>query len=135
MGLLLKAVVHEASIPDHIGARMLLEGLAEQYPELEHLWADAGYRGTLAAWAKETLGIDIEITGPPRKGGYVAPGGEATPRPTFAIVPRRWVVERTFAWLGRYRRFARDYEELPETEVTLITIAMSRLMLARLATV
>lgn len=72
----------------------------------------------------------------PRRWYWVPPGGEPPPLPTgFQVLPRRWVVERTFAWLGRWRRLSKDYEEMPESTEAWIYLAMSRLMLTRLATV
>jgi len=124
MGLLLMVVVHTANIQDRDGARILLEGLAEQeelIKRLKLIWADGGYRGALVAWVEKVLGWKLEIVEKPE--GQVG----------FQILPRRWVVERTFGWLVRQRRLARDYERLPETSEAFIYIAMIRLMVRQLA--
>ena len=87
---------------------------------MSHIWADGGYRGQLICWTKSECGWDLEIVEKPadQKG--------------FRVLPRRWVVERTFAWLGRYRRLAKDYDLLPKTTEAFIYIAMTHLMLKRL---
>jgi putative transposase len=125
LGLLMKVVVTAGDVQDRDGAKLLLEGLAKQdelIKRLELIWADGGYRGTLIAWVEETFGWKLEIVEKPE--GQIG----------FQILPRRWVVERTFAWLVRQRRLARDYERLPETSESFIYIAMIRLMLRRLST-
>ena len=131
-GLVLCAQVHGANIADRDGARPLLEAAAARFAKLKHLWADAGYRGQLVAWIKEHLGWSVEVVLPPRRWGYYPEGVEPPPMPAFTVLKRRWVVERTFAWLGNYRRLSKDYEFLPATEENLIDLAMSRLMLRRL---
>ena len=131
-GLVLCAQVHAADIADRDGAVPLLETAAARFAKLKHLWADAGYRGRLVAWIKERLGWSVEVVLPPRRWVRCPEGVEPPPMPTFTVLKRRWVVERTFAWLGNYRRLSRDYEFLPATEENLIYLAMSRLMLRRL---
>lgn len=85
-------------------------------------------------WLQETVGLTVSVVTRPRRWPWVAEDQEPLPLPTgFSVLPRRWVVERTFAWLGRYRRLSKDYEALPETEEAWIHLAMSTLMLARLA--
>ena len=120
MGLLLAVVVHAANIQDRDGAKLVLQRLLGRFPRLERIWADGAYAGKLVRWAR-------------RIGGWRL---EEVPRPaqqhTFQILPRRWVVERTFAWLGRCRRLSKDFEALPETTETWIHIAMIHLMLKRL---
>ena len=88
--------------------------------EVKHIWAEGGYTGTLVAWAKHTWRCTVEIV-------------KRTELHTFKVLPRRWVVERTFGWLGRYRRLSRDYERNTCTAETMVPVAMIRLMLARLA--
>jgi transposase len=134
-GLLLKARVHAANITDRDGARLLLDGVGDEFPRLQHMWADMGYRGKVVEWIKEHLNWTVEIVKQPRR-WFRAPEGEEVPFvPAFVALPRRWVVERTFAWLGRYRRMSKDYECLTETSEAMIYAAMLRLMLKQLAKV
>lgn len=135
---MLKVVVHSAGISDREGARLVLEdkeSLHSAYPRLSHLWADAGYQGkSLKDWITDTLGLSVEIVKRPRRWVRVPEDVEPPPLPEgFQVQPRRWVVERTFAWLGRNRRLSKDYEVLPETSEALIYLAMTRLMIKRLA--
>lgn len=131
---MLAIVVHPANVSDRVGARQVLVQAHAQYPRLNRVWVDAGYTGSLIAWAKQEMGLELTVTKRPRRWVRVAAGQEPPPWPaTMPILPRRWVVERTFAWLGRYRRLSKDYEGLPETEQAWIHLAMIRLMLVRLA--
>ena len=134
IGLVLKVHVHPANVADRDGGQQLLGALADQFPHLAKLWADAGYQGRFVTWVTETLGWSVEIVRKPPRWVWWPADSEPPPLPTgFQVLPRRWVVERTFAWLGRYRRLSKDYEVLPETEEAWIYLAMSRLMVARLA--
>ena len=136
-GLIIRAVVHPADILDRHGAKLLLAPLQDQLPRLQHLWADSAYSGQVREWIESTFGCTVEIvkhwwTG--IRWVWVGPGQEPPSIPRgFHVLPRRWVVERTFAWLIMYRRLAKDYEELPATSEALIYLAMSRLMVKRLA--
>jgi putative transposase len=124
LGLLMRVVVTAGDVQDRDGAKIVLEELGQQEELIQRLkliWADGGYRGTLVAWVEEMLGCKLQIVEKP--GGQVG----------FQLLPKRWVVERTFAWLVRQRRLARDYERLPETSEAFIYLAMIRLMLRRLA--
>ena len=121
LGFLIVAIVHAASIQDRVGARHAMRKAKMKYEELVKLWADGGYAGTLVIWAKETWGIDLEIV----KRSDAVKG--------FVVLPKRWIVERTLAWLSRYRRMAKDYERLTKTAETMIYLAMTRLMLTRIA--
>jgi len=105
------------------GARRLLGGLVFFVPRLKKIWADAAYRGKeLADWCKQQGdGWELEIV-------EREPGTRG-----FQVQPRRWVVERCFAWLSRNRRLAKDYERKVQTSETLIEVAATRLMLRRLA--
>ena len=133
-GLVLGASVHAANLHDREGAqRLLSDELKESLPRLELLWADGAYTGGFRRWAQEERGWQVEVPRHPdrqlwRYGLAEKPRG-------FMVLPRRWVVERTFAWLGHARRLAKDYERLPENGVAMILWAMSRIMLRRLARV
>jgi putative transposase len=121
LGLLLAVVVHAANVQDRDGAKLVLATLVGRVPRLRLLWADGGYAGALLAWALAVGGWVIKLVQKPHG---------AT---TFAVLPKRWIVERTFAWLGRCRRLSKDYEALPATSEAWIRIAMIHLMLKRLA--
>jgi putative transposase len=134
-GLVLRAVVHPANVSDRDGAYQVLGNLTQRFPTVRHLWVDAGYAGTVVTWIEQTLGLRVTVVRKPRRWIRAPADQEPPPMPTgFQVLPRRWVVERTFAWLGRYRRLSKDYEALPATEEAWIHLAMSSLMLARLAT-
>ena len=127
-------MVHPANIQDRDGAKLLLADLAERFPRLAKLWVDAGYQGPCADWIRETLGWAVEVVRKPPARIWWPADQEPPPRPAgFQVLPRRWVVERTFAWLGRQRRLSKDYEVLPATEEAWIYLTMSRLMTVRLA--
>ena len=106
-----------------------------KFTRLKHLWADAGYRGSaLREWITERLGLSLEIVQRRRRWVWVPKDVEPEPLPEgFEVIKRRWVAERTFAWIARNRRMSRDYEFLPETGEALIYVTMIRLMLKRLA--
>jgi len=117
-----------------VWARAVLAGARLQHPRLERVWGDAGDTGSLIPWAKQELGLTLTVVKRPSRWVRVPADQEPEPMPTgLPILPRRWVVERTFAWLGRSRRLSKDYEALPETEAAWIHLAMIRLMVARLA--
>ena len=118
-GSILSVVVHPADIQDRDGAYAVLEQAAAQTTRVAHLWAAAAYRGAFARWVAAAWGWTIAI-------GQRAPDAVG-----FAVQPRRWVVERTFAWLGRCRRLSKDYEEDPATSETWIALAMCALLLRR----
>ena len=95
---------------------------------------DAGYTGSLVPWAKQELDLTLTVVKRPRRWVRVPVDQDPPPMPPdLPILPRRWVVERTFAWLGRNRRLSKDYEALPTTEEAWIHLAMIRMMVARLA--
>ena len=121
LGLLLRCVVHPANVQDRDGAPLVLKGLAERFPRLRKVWADGGYAGQLVEQAKAWGKWVLEIVKKPES------------LQGFQVLPHRWIVERTFAWLGRFRRLSKDYEALAETSETMIRLAMIRLMLRRLA--
>lgn len=121
MGLLLMVVVHAANIQDRDGAKLVLAKVKGHFPRLQLIWADGGYAGKLVDWVKTVCQWALEII--KRSDGVKG----------FQVLPRRWVVERTFGWLGRYRRLSKDYEGLPETSEAMIYAAMIHLMVRRLA--
>jgi len=132
-GLVIGVTVHEANIADRDGARLLLAKVGDRLPRMERVWADGGYNGKIGEWIKERLGWTLEIVKPPRRWVRVPPGEEPPPWPGFTVLPRRWVIERTIAWILRNRRMSRDYEFLGRTTEALVYVAMIRLMLSRLA--
>jgi transposase len=125
LGLVLVVAVTSASVQDRPGGRRVLRALAQRFPSIGLVWADAGYANkidaSLLTWAQEKLRLVVQIV----KRSDDVKG--------FQVLPRRWVVERTFGWLVRNRRLARDYERSPEHSETMIKIAMIRLMATRLA--
>jgi transposase len=121
LGLILVIVVTAASVQDRDGARPLLWQLAAGYRTVALVWADGGYAGKLVSWAKDTLRRTVQIV---RRPGNLH---------TFKVLPRRWVVERTFGWIMKHRRCVRDYERLPEHHETYLYWSMIHVMAARLA--
>ena len=119
-GPVLMVIVHAANIQDRDGARLLLEKVRGRFPRLRLIWADGGYTGKLIDWVKTVFHWVLEIV----KRSDDVKG--------FQVLPHRWVVERTFGWLGRYRRLSKDYEELPESSEAMIYVAMIHLMVRRL---
>jgi putative transposase len=106
----------------------------ETCERLQHIWADMAYRGRrLRMWVEEACGWTLGIVERPRRWGWYPIDVERPPMPAFTVLPRRGVVERAIAWVGRYRRLSKDYECLPESSETMVYLAMSRLMRRRLA--
>jgi putative transposase len=136
-GWVLKVKVHTADVMDRDGVTLLLppKKTKEQFPRLSHVWLDAGYNGKDKGqgWIETNLGWTTQVVKPPPRRVIVAADIEPTPHPAFTVLPRRWVVERTFSWLGQSRRLSKDYERLCETSEALIYATMSRLMVRRLA--
>lgn len=120
LGLLLVVVVHAADIQDRDGAKLVLEKARRSFSRLRLIWADGGYAGQLVDWVKSVCSWVLEIV----KRNADTQG--------FQLLPRRWVAERTFGWLNKYRRMSKDYEVLPETSEAMIYAAMSHLMVRRL---
>jgi putative transposase len=147
-GLVLKAKVHSAKVPDQDGIRLLLESARSQIPRLSHLWLDAGYQGRGKDWVENVLGLSVEVvhrTPKPTpekvaklwaeewaKEGQRIDWQRLVPRRSFEVLPRRWVVERTFSWLSQNRRMSKDCERLCVTGEMFVFIAMTRLMVRRL---
>jgi putative transposase len=124
MGLLLSVVVTGANVQDRRGALSLLEILGHRFSRLRLIWADQAYTGDLATWVwtlRSWGRIRLEVV--KRLEGL----------PGFHVLPKRWIVERTFGWLNRYRRLSKDYEFLTQTSETVIRVAMIHLMIRRLA--
>jgi putative transposase len=148
-GLVLKAKVHSAKVPDQDGLRLLLESARAGLSRLKHLWVDAGYQGRGRRWAQEVLGLSVEVVRKPQKPipekvakawaeEWAKEGKEVDwqrlmPQRGFRVLARRWVVERTFAWICHNRRLSKDYERLCVTGEAFIYAAMTRLMVRRLA--
>ena len=121
LGLLIAVVVHAADIQDQVGAQEVLRKAKRRFRTLELIWADSAYgRNDLPDWAILVCKLVVEVV--QRAAGAVG----------FVVLPRRWVVERSFAWLGRSRRLSKDYERSPAVSETWIQIAMLKLMLRRL---
>lgn len=130
-GLVLAVRVHRADLHDRDGGRRLLsEEPRPELPRVGLVWADGAYTAEFCKWAELELGWRVEV--PYHRNRQMWRYGlEEKPR-GFQVLPRRWVVERTFAWLSQVRRLSKDYERLPEMAVAMIYGAMSRLMLRRL---
>lgn len=116
----MELVVHAANIQDREGAMQVLKLLKGKFPRLKKIWADGGYAGQLIGWTAMTGGWVLEIVKRTDK------------LPKFIVLPKRWIVERTFGWLGRYRRLSKDYELTTSSSESMIYIAMINLMLHRL---
>jgi putative transposase len=129
MGMGMAAVVHSAGIQDRDGAKPVLGKVVGKFPRLKKILADAIYNGGIAEWAKELGGWIFELVIRPRA---EAEEGSAKSGNPFKVLKWRWIVERTFAWLGRYRRLSKDYERTEESSESWIYVAMTHLMLRRL---
>jgi putative transposase len=148
-GLVLGAKVHSAKVHDEDGIKLLLESARTELSYLKHLWVDAGYRGRGRKWTEEVLGLSVEVVRKPPKPvpekvakiwaeEWAKEGKEVDwqrfmPPKGFRALPRRWVVERTFAWISHSRRMGKDYERLCATGEAFVYAAMTRLMVRRLA--
>ncbi len=113
--------MHPADLSEGAGARLVLAKAKAAGRALAKIWVDGGYQRGCVAWARRELGYDLEVVARP-------PGAKG-----FVPLPRRWVVERSFAWMGRYRRLSKDYEALTETSEGLIWAAFGGTLLRRLA--
>jgi putative transposase len=112
--------VHAGDIQDRDGAKLVLEPLIGKLPRFQKLWGDGGYAGQLITWVHERTGWDLEIV------------KRSDDLRGFVVLPKRWTVERTFAWLGKCRRLSKDYEYLIESSEAMIRLAMIGLMTRRL---
>jgi putative transposase len=150
-GLVLKVKVHSAKLPDQDGIKLVLETAHDRLPGLSHLWVDAGYQGRGKEWVEKELGLRVEVVhrtpkpAPEKvariwaeewaKEGWHIDWQRLLPRRGFEVLPRRWVVERTFAWLSQNRRMSKDYERLCVSAEAFVYAAMIRLLVRRLARV
>jgi putative transposase len=137
LGLICKAHVTPADTSDRDGAIGLLRRLdRRRFPRLRYGWVDQGYRGAFLDQVKQRFGITLEVVQRAdggRRRRWLPPGVQPPVVPAFQVVPRRWVVERTFGWLGRFRRLSKDYEFLPATSEAVIYLAMIQILTRRLA--
>lgn len=122
MGLILVVLVHAANHHDSKAAYSFIEALKGKFPRLKRIFADGGYRDELVDWVKQTFHWIIEIV-----------LRSDVSNKSFQVLPKRWVVERTFSWFESYRRLSKDYEYLTNTSENMIQLAMIRLMLNRVA--
>ena len=152
-GFVLRAKVHSAKVMDYEGIKALLRGADRRFPRLSHLWLDAGYRGEGkgADWVKKTLGWSVDLVERPKKPapekvlmawarewakeGVAVEWRKLLPPEGFVVLPRRWVVERTIAWIDQQRRMSKDFERLCASGEAFVYAAMIRLMARRLARV
>lgn len=120
LGLMITVVVTTACVQDRDGLKKLLKTFGVHRKKLKKIWVDGGYRGEILEWVKSRFryALEVVLRSDDMKG--------------FVILPKRWIVERTFAWLNNHRRLSKDYERYRKTSETMIQIAMIRLMLRRL---
>jgi putative transposase len=111
--------VHAADIQDRDGGRLVLAKLGSRFQRLKRIWVDAGYAGAFVDWAQQTFAWVVEVV-------------KRRDMHRFVVLPKRWIVERTFGWFGKYRRLSKDYETLPSSSETMVYLAMINLMLHRL---
>jgi putative transposase len=140
-GFLLVPHVTAADVNDRPALENMTIKLKEKFPFLKKLWADMGYQGQGLKERMSGKRIELEIVRRPIKSFWVPPGVKDIAAylhsigvevvEGFKVLPRRWVVERTFAWMGRYRRMSKDYEFLPQTQETMMLLTMTRTMLKR----
>jgi putative transposase len=122
LGLVLMVVVHAASTQEQEGAKLVLERVRGRHPRLRLIWVDGGYNVQwLLAWVETVCHRVLEIVKRPE-------GSKG-----FVLLPRRWVVERTFGWFNHYRVLSKDYEVLPRNSEAVVYVAMIHLMVRRLA--
>lgn len=117
LGCLLHVEVHAANLHDTVGGCEVMRRAKERHPSLAAFSGDAGYRGTAVRFVDEKLGLVLHIS------ERITDG--------FAVLPKRWVVERTFSWFGAFRRLSKDFEILTGTAANVIRIAMLKIMLAK----
>jgi putative transposase len=118
LGLILAVVIQSASVQDRDGAVSVVEKLIESWKKIIKIFADGGYAGKLIAVIKERFKIELEII-------------KRNELHTFKILPKRWIVERTFSWIDTNRRNSKNYERLNQTSVTMVHLSAIRIMLNR----
>jgi putative transposase len=137
MGLLLKVVVHAANLQDRESVNLLLEPVKGQFPRMEKVWVDQGYTGKGKTWIETEMGWTVEVVERSPRRGWIMTQDQGLVKvslpKTFEHLPRRWVVERSIAWIARSRRLSKDYEYLTSSSEAMIYLTMLRLMLKRLA--
>ncbi len=119
LGLLLVLVILAANVQDRDGAKQVVAQAEGRFPRLQIIWADGSYAGQLIGWVKQRTGWLLEIV------------KRSDTQKGFVVLPKRWIVERTFAWLGRYRRLSKDYEAQTESSAAMVYVAMIQIMLRR----
>jgi len=119
LGLLLVLVVLAANVQDRDGAKQVVAQAEGRFPRLRIIWADGSYAGQLIGWVKQRTGWLLEIV------------KRSDTQKGCVVLPKRWIVERTFAWLGRYRRLSKDYEAQTESSAAMVYVAMIQIMLRR----
>ncbi len=120
LGMMIMLVVHSAGVQDRDGAKLVLAKMKDCFPRLQLIWADGGYAGQLIEWVRSLTGWLLQIV----KRSDDVKG--------FKVLPKRWIVERTFGWLNRYRRLSKDYETLVQSSEAQIHLAMINVMIQRL---
>ena len=149
-GFVLRVKIHSAKVMDYEGIKTLLHRAQERFPRLRHLWVDAGYRGEDKGkdWVEKALGWSVDLVERARKPapeevlrvwarewakeGVALDWEKLMPPKGFQVLPRRWVVERTFSWIDQNRRMSKDYERLCASGEAFVYAAMIRLMSRRL---
>jgi putative transposase len=147
--VILKAAVHTANLQDWESVQLLLAPIKGVFPRMKKVWVDQGYTGKGREWIEQEMGWEVEVVRHPwRSRGKWVPHGDLNDVSTVWFtyeriklaktgfrgpLPRRWVVERTFAWIGKHRRMSKDYEYLTSSSESMIYLAMIRLLLRRLA--
>jgi len=120
LGLMIAVCVTTACVQDRDGLKKLLKTFVLHRKKLRKIWVDGGYRSQIIEWVKQKFRFSLEV---------VLRSDDAK---GFVVLPKRWIVERTFAWLNKHRRLSKDYERYAKTSETMIQIAMIRLMLRRI---
>jgi len=134
-GLPIAICIQPADVQDRDGALDVVELARTKYHELMKLWADGGYRGQCIVRVKEATGVDIEVVRRSDEGArdiWLREGEEPPVATGFKLVSWRWIVERTFGWLGRYRRLSKDYEQSVDSSLAWIRLALIWMLARRL---